>query len=236
MTPLRRGEGAVISEPEIGVTLLPKGVAVLDPAVKIDRLNLLVNVVNLGVAQSVAVPHRFWHDAIRTDGRMKFVFQLGRYQGFFVSWLCDHNLCPANHLVGGGLSGILKSDYDENLIPALGHWFIQHHAFQNVGTLWKNVSPQLAASGSHHDPYGSDQGEELKEANENSNSSDPVAQTPTPEPTVAPLVYSMIAGGFGFFFCVLGLLNFENDRRLLAVVQLGSGLLLGGFGFLLWTL
>jgi hypothetical protein len=35
---------------------------------------------------------------------------------------------------------------------------------------------------------------------------------------------------------LFGLLNLDNDRRLIATTQLGCGLLLGGFGFLLWIL
>lgn len=234
--PLWRRERPVISKPEIAVAVSSKGISVFDSAIQVDRLPLPIYIVNFLGAQGASVPERFWHLPVSPQGRVKLVLEFWCNQRFFVLWFGDCNLCPANDLIGGRLPSIFECHDHSRFVSVLREWRIQHHAFKNIRGMWKNVSAQLPTSGSHHDPNGSDQSEKLKESNKDRNSCDPVTQTPTPEPTIAPLLYSMVAGGLGFFLCLFGLLNLDDNRRLIAAVQLGCGLLLGGFSFLLWVL
>ena len=97
-----------------------------------------------------------------------------------------------------------------------------------------DVGTQLTPSSKTHDPYSANQGKELKESNQTGERRNFVAQTPSREPTIAPMIWSLILVGVGFPLCLLGLLNFDNERRLFATALLLAGLLLGALGILPW--
>jgi len=226
-----------IGQPEGGLALSPKGVSVFDAPIQKYSLRYFFNVRDFIWCQNPRTPKGFWHYSSGADIVCEFLFQcFGCEQAPLLIERNNINVGPTNNFVSGSLTRIFEIQNDKWPVGVFWHWWLDRRAIKKCGGIGKDIGAQLSPACFHHDPNGSDQSEELKEANKNRDPRDFVTQIPTLEPTIAPLLYSMIAGGFGFILCLFGLLNLDNNRRLLAAIQLGCGLLLGGFGFLLWIL
>lgn len=135
---------------------------------------------------------------------------------------------PGSRFICGRLSKVFEADHS-----------LKEFSVSNLDQFYTSavdtyVCSQLTASGSHHDADGSYQGKKLEKSNRNGNRGYLVTERPSVEPTIAPLLWSLGAAALGFCLCMLGLLNLDNERRLLGTALLGIGLVLGCGSLLMW--
>jgi hypothetical protein len=136
---------------------------------------------------------------------------------------CKTTIHVKGNVISRGLSTIFERDFS--------CWVRGEEVFDD-GAINKDVGPQLSSSHSNHDTNSSNKGQELEKRGEGSDSGYFIAKTPSREPTIAPLIWSLTAGSAGFGLSLLGLLYLDNERRLLGASLLCIGLLLGCGGAL----
>lgn len=129
------------------------------------------------------------------------------------------------NLAGGSLTEIFGDYLDL-------HVFSRLHS-QHLHIFNMDVGPQFAVRAAPHDGDGGKKSGKLQESDKDRNSGDFVAQSPTDEPSIAPLLWSLGAGGVGFILCLWGLFNWD-ERRLFGSVLFGLGLMLVCGGLLIW--
>jgi hypothetical protein len=230
-----RGKGTVVPEPEISAPLSFKSISIFNSSIQINRPRAASYVSYFPGGKGTLVPQGLWHHVARTESSSELLLQDRSDKSVFINGLSNFNSCPANHFISGRLSGIFEIEKYPRNIETWRLRRIEHGAVEDCGIMWGYVRPQLAmAIGDHYEnsPY---QSEKLSESGSASNASYSIAKIPAREPTIIPLISSVLAAGFGFFFCLFGLLNLDNKRRLWGAALLGCGLLLGGWGFLMWA-
>jgi hypothetical protein len=129
-------------------------------------------------------------------------------------------------VVGGSLTRIADLDFK--------FWTFANFGIDNPCLNGEYIGSQLTAGAKIHDSDSSNKSQELQKTDENRDSSNFVAQTPTNEPSIEPLLWSLAAGGTGLVLCLFGGLNFGDGRRIFGSTLFTFGLLLGIGGLLIW--
>jgi hypothetical protein len=227
---------AGIFETEVSPLRTSKGVPVFRAPPDKNTLSMGLNVVNLGLVQNPSEHQEFWHRGICTETCGCYL-RNRRYNeiGFFGNWK-DINLGPRQYVVRWRLAGIAEHHDRAGLIKMIRQRDRFSCSVCGRCTFRKEISPQLATAGTYHDANSADQRKELRQCRDACDSSNFIAETPSDKPTIAPLLWSLLVTSCGFGLAFIGLLNLDNERRLLGPALLGCGLLLGGWGFLMWAM
>jgi hypothetical protein len=161
-----------------------------------------------------------------------------RYERSLMFCLDEINLCPANNAMRWRLAGIFEYQDYSRLVGTGRIWRIEHIAINDQCLIRQEIGSQFATPIEDHDPNSKNQRKKLKESNNTGYSSYLVAEIPSikppKEPSVAPLLWSLLAAGCGFLLCLLGGQYLDDERRLLGAALLGVGLLLGALAILPW--
>ena len=185
-----------------------KNISILNPSIKIDATGASADIPNLVGSQLTTKPNEFRGKAVHTQACCKFIFQSWySKQTFLIRGLNYRNLTPTNDIFGGRLSTVSPCHSDPGFIGMFWKLGIHHGSLEQTCAVQVNVGSQLSASIGDHDADGDNKCEELEKGGGARNASDLVTQAPAAEPTIVPLLVSLVAVCAGFSLGVFGLLN-----------------------------
>ena len=151
---------------------------------------------------------------------------------FLVDRLNYGNLSPTHNIFSRRLATVLIDHSNAWLISMLGKRGFHYGAFKQTCCFDENVGAQLPTPVTHRNPYRNQEGYELEQRGDTCYTGYFIAQTPSVEPSIAPLLLPIGSVCVGFVSSLFGLLNLNYERSLLGAPLLRCWLL-GAGGFLM---
>jgi hypothetical protein len=227
---------AGISESKICESLLFEGVDIFDPAIHVDRSTTCLNIRDFIRRKDATELQKFGHLSVGGQTRGRDGQKGQHFQGALIDWFDNGDFSPSKNSVSWRLAGISNKRDATGNVGESRFWWSDCCAIGDSSALQKQIGSELPATIADHYAYRDKESNNLKSGGGAGNSSYFVTQVPAREPSIAPLIWSIVSVCLGFCLSLFGLLNFDNERRLLGAALLGSGLLLGGWGFLMWAM